>query len=593
MLLNIQGFDPSATSSQRWKVEHLSNLISDSPSRFLVIALTETWLKPHISDTLIDIEPFTSYRVDRVNREHGGVLLYIHKQIPVSHTEQFDDDICQAVFCVSSVTSYMFASIYKPCDASNESFSRLLHFLQNCISSTVDSYKYTKVFLGDFNFPDLWRLNESEILPKTINECSLINFMNDNFLCQYINVATRVSNILDICLSNNDRFVQHLKSEKLEISDHNVVEITIPNCELTHCVNTSFPSDKLKVQLQGFNALNLFKADFSAISESLEQVDWDSLWASSSLEKFPQLLSSTVLDICKQHCPLKGAKKSGKSAHEKSYHTLLRKKKKLNARLSCIKSINPLSPKIKTIESKINKLLNELKSLTFSKQEKDEINAIAKIKSNPKFFYSYAKKRSISKQSISQIFNAQGKLISDRQKIANSLQDQFVSSFSDPSNPDVVIPTNLDPELVLSQISFNSEDMLQAIDETKTTSSCPDHFIPAIVLKKCKSQLVKPLLLLWNESFNTGTVPAYYKQALVTPVFKKGSRIYCKNYRPISLTAHEVKIFERIIKNKVIEFLESNFLLTSNQHGFRKGRSCLTQLEKLSGEAVSNSSMIF
>ena len=171
-------------------------------------------------------------------------------------------------------------------------------------------------------------------------------------------------------------------------------------------------------------------------------------------------------------------------------------------------------------------------------------------------------------------------MISDRQKIANSLQDQFVSSFSDPSNPDVVIPTNLDPELVLSQISFNSEDMLQAIDETKTTSSCPDHFIPAIVLKKCKSQLVKPLLLLWNESFNTGTVPAYYKQALVTPVFKKGSRIYCKNYRPISLTAHEVKIFERIIKNKVIEFLESNFLLTSNQHGFRKGRSCLTQLLK-------------
>ena len=106
----------------------------------------------------------------------------------------------------------------------------------------------------------------------------------------------------------------------------------------------------------------------------------------------------------------------------------------------------------------------------------------------------------------------------------------------------------------------------------------PDFSIPAIVLKKCKNELAKPLLLMWNESIRCGIVPSLYKQQLITPVFKKGSRSLPSNYRPVSLTAHEVKIFERVLRNKMVDFLEGNNLLSCKQHGFRKGRSCLTQL---------------
>ena len=51
-----------------------------------------------------------------------------------------------------------------------------------------------------------------------------------------------------------------------------------------------------------------------------------------------------------------------------------------------------------------------------------------------------------------------------------------------------------------------------------------------------------------------------------------------KNYRPISLTSHFTKIFERVIREKLVTFLEENNLLNANQHGFRSRRSCLTQL---------------
>ena len=51
-----------------------------------------------------------------------------------------------------------------------------------------------------------------------------------------------------------------------------------------------------------------------------------------------------------------------------------------------------------------------------------------------------------------------------------------------------------------------------------------------------------------------------------------------KNYRPVALTSHLVKIFEKVIRNALVNFIEHNDLLNPNQHGFRAGRSCLSQL---------------
>ena len=85
-------------------------------------------------------------------------------------------------------------------------------------------------------------------------------------------------------------------------------------------------------------------------------------------------------------------------------------------------------------------------------------------------------------------------------------------------------------------------------------------------------------MLIWKDSVDTGFIPPVYKKQFITPVHKKDSRALPENYRPISLTSHIIKIFERIIQNKLVNHLESNNLLCKNQHGFRKGRSCLTQL---------------
>ena len=62
------------------------------------------------------------------------------------------------------------------------------------------------------------------------------------------------------------------------------------------------------------------------------------------------------------------------------------------------------------------------------------------------------------------------------------------------------------------------------------------------------------------------------------PLHKKDSRAIAANYRPISLTSHVVKVFERVVRKKMVDYLELNDLICGKQHGFRSGRSCLTQL---------------
>ncbi len=51
-----------------------------------------------------------------------------------------------------------------------------------------------------------------------------------------------------------------------------------------------------------------------------------------------------------------------------------------------------------------------------------------------------------------------------------------------------------------------------------------------------------------------------------------------EKYRPISLTSVVCKMIERIIRDKIVEHMESHNLFSVHQYGFRKGYSCVTQL---------------
>jgi len=90
-----------------------------------------------------------------------------------------------------------------------------------------------------------------------------------------------------------------------------------------------------------------------------------------------------------------------------------------------------------------------------------------------------------------------------------------------------------------------------------------------------------PKILFCIKTLAEGQIPKDWKDANVTPVFKKGSRSEVSNYRPISLTSVCCKVMEKLVRNAVLEHMISNGFLSDSQHGFVHGRSWTTQLLKV------------
>ena len=93
------------------------------------------------------------------------------------------------------------------------------------------------------------------------------------------------------------------------------------------------------------------------------------------------------------------------------------------------------------------------------------------------------------------------------------------------------------------------------------------------IIKRSINSIFSPLTHIVNFSIIHGIVPNELKIARVVPIFKSGDKALFSNYRPISVLPCFSKILERIIHNRVMNYLNDFNVLCDNQYGFRKNRS--------------------
>ncbi|KAJ7420827.1 RNA-directed DNA polymerase from mobile element jockey-like protein [Willisornis vidua] len=105
----------------------------------------------------------------------------------------------------------------------------------------------------------------------------------------------------------------------------------------------------------------------------------------------------------------------------------------------------------------------------------------------------------------------------------------------------------------------------------------PDGIHPK-VMRELAEELAKPLSIIYQQSCLSGEVPDDWKLANVMPIHKKGCKEDLDNYRPVSLTSVPGRVMEQIILSAITQHLQDGHGLRPSQHGFRKGRSCLTNL---------------
>ena len=226
------------------------------------------------------------------------------------------------------------------------------------------------------------------------------------------------------------------------------------------------------------------------------------------------------------------------------------------------------------IEKKLQK--SHLKS-----RDDKELKAVQSIKKNAKFFFSYAKQFAKVKSFVGPLKDGDS-IVADKKGMAELLASQFFSVYSSkdilPEADSFFNVTAAMNQCSMNNILFNEDDFIEALDSLKPFTGPDPHGFPSIYLKTCKLAFAKPLTIMWKRSMTEGYIPECFKKTDIFPLFKKGSAGSPENYRPIAKSSHLIKVFEKVIRKYLAQYLEENNLLNPNQHGFRNKHSCLSQL---------------
>ena len=198
----------------------------------------------------------------------------------------------------------------------------------------------------------------------------------------------------------------------------------------------------------------------------------------------------------------------------------------------------------------------------------------SKIESNPKVFWRYINSNRKNKDGIAPLSTDNINFETNNKNKADMLNNFFSSVFTveDLNN----IPDTTPGEK--SNNCFISDIIVTELLKLKINKSPgPDKLFP-LLLFILSEELALPITILFNKSLETGVLPSAWKHAEVTPIFKKGSKVSPNNYRPVSLTSILCKTLESFVRDSIQEHMESLNLYTDCQHGFRTGRSCVSQL---------------
>ena len=528
-----------------------------------ILAVNETWLTPNTPDSFVGIDGYSVERSDSEDsvRKHG-VAFYMAGNIKYNVVEETPNNTL--VIYLLEYDVYML-NIYRPPSNSDAQNSLLLEFLcEFCNDKEV-------LVMGDFNLPSIVWGNEPQAVRASRSEAAFLDAFTALGLSQVVEEPTNFPscNTLDLLLlSHGERLGDYSVLPPLPACSHSPVML-----DYVFQSEDSSPEEITEPSIRLWS-----RGKYDLISECLSLVDWESelygLSTNDQYNRFCEILTPMIdhfipeIEISSKRKPpwtinpprrMRRAKAQAWQEHISARRTYGRRDDRTFEAWRAFAAVN-----------------EEVKSFALRSQIQYEKKLAQQVGPAPKLFHSYVRNKRVGRPSVGPLRMPDGELTDEPPRMAETFCGSFSSIFTS-TIPPVQYPhstcSSIMPDLYISEESII--EIIRNLDKNSTPGS--DNIHPRL-LKEVLPYISLPLKIIFNSSLSDGSLPDFWTESIVVPLFKKGSRYDPLNYRPVALTSVVCKIMERAIAAALWEYIRENNLLSDEQFGFRMEHSTVDQL---------------
>ena len=435
------------------------------------------------------------------------------------------------------------------------------------------------VIVGDVNLPDVnWQLGTvtapaDTTNVKLLNQQKYMNLFIEKGLNWHIKDSctrrrmygnTIQQSLLDQVFTNNDALVYGIvEAPPLGKSDHVILDIT-----LNISASVGFTASKRK---------NWSKVNEVDVLSWSQGIDWSFNTENNDIEHFWKELHSKLLTFVNfvPDITIKFDKSGNRLIKLPWDNSKLVRKRKEKTKAWKQFEKEPTMINFHYCMSK----QDEFSRAETKAKMKYEKRISSNIKKNPKPIFKYLRSKLAVNKTVNSLKKPDGSITDTPEETANVLVNFFQSVFQNEScgplprncyNPDVVSydsALSITPEKVVK--------LLLGIDVSKSFG--PDNVHPKLLRYIASDDnFVLALTKLFQICVQEERIPLDWKIAHIVPIHKKGPLNEKGNYRPISLTSIICKLYEKLLRDHILDQVELK--ICPEQHGFVPGKSCLSNL---------------
>jgi len=538
--------------SLRNKLDILESEIRD----FDIVTLSETWLPDGKMKDQLNINGFhPPVRRDRPDGAYGGVAIYVKNYLCCKERTDLLIPNLEATWIETKLNqeTILIGSFYRPPSAP-VAYWQLIDSSIKQVMNTPHKF----IILGDFNSD----FNDNP--PKQLTDILYLNSLQQLVTCP-TRITEHSSTCIDLIITPSTDIVDKVEVIPPICSDHSV-----PVVYLKHYYKKRSHSKR--------TILDYNKLDVQKLIDELQKIDWSNIVTVEDIHLAASLFSEQLYSIVKKCLPVKEVTiREGDTPWITSYILKLKARKRF---------IHTVAVHVNTQQAweLFRKIRNQYTD-AIRTRKKQYLEELDRSVSDPKKFGQkqwwklvnrFMAKKGSNQNEIPPI-TVDNKTYFEDQEKAELFNTSFIKQ-TEINDTDDNAPELDNIELAIDDMVVTSEEVKSVIKSLDTSKAVGPDKIHNKILIASLPIIAEPLSILFTRSLNEGIFPNIWKTANITPIFKKGDKGDCSNYRPISLLSCVGKVLEKCVQKHMFNYFASNNILTPSQSGFIPGDSTVYQL---------------